>query len=177
MLRLPYGKQGEGETSMLVLLPRDATAFKAVDAGLAPGAVAAWSAGMQPRAVHVRLPQFGLDSRFNLVEILKRLGMVDACDDGFNSASDFTGMSAAARVPKPPLHIGAVIHQAKVKVNEKGTEAAAATAVIMAVASSVMVDTPPPPIPFFVDRPFHFFIQHDGSGALLFAGRVTDPTA
>jgi serpin B len=91
------------------------------------------------------------------------LGMPAAFSDG----ADFTGISTAE-----PLHIANVIHQANITVDEEGTEAAAATAVVIG-ATSAPVD---PPIEFVVDRPFVFALRHLGTTATLFLGRVTDPS-
>ena len=70
--------------------------------------------------------------------------------------------------------ISEVLHQAWVRVDEHGTEAAAATAVL-AMAAGIPDPDPPPPTPFIVDRPFLFFIYDDRTGAILFQGRVVDP--
>ncbi|MCU0858628.1 MAG: hypothetical protein MUC65_09535, partial [Pontiellaceae bacterium] len=81
--------------------------------------------------------------------------------------ADFSGMDGNIN----GLYVSKVLHQAFVDVNEEGTEAAAATAVIM----DFMGRPPPPPV-FRADHPFLFLIQENRSGSILFMGRVTDPT-
>jgi serpin B len=93
--------------------------------------------------------------------------MNDAFDAGL---ADFSGIE-----PKRELYISDVIHKAFVQVAEKGTEAAAATAVIMN-AGNAIIDQPPQPKPFIVDRPFIFFVR-DASGLILFVGEVSTPAA
>ena len=85
--------------------------------------------------------------------------------------ADFSGVTSHPE----GLAIGEVLHQAWVQVDEEGTEAAAATAVMM-VALGVPSE-PPEPVPFVVDRPFLFVLRDDVTGAVLFFGRVVDPTA
>ena len=86
--------------------------------------------------------------------------------------ADFTGI---ANPPDPAkrLAIGEVFHKAFVKVDEKGTEAAAATAAVMARAAAVLA----PPVEFKADHPFLFFIRDNATGMILFMGRVADPSA
>ncbi len=101
-----------------------------------------------------------MTSKFKLNDALKKLGMTDAFDD---IKADFSGMS------DEDLLIDAVIHKAFVKVDEEGTEAAAATAVIMAPKSAPMFNR------FTADHPFLFLIRDGKSGSILFLGRVVDP--
>jgi serpin B len=103
--------------------------------------------------------------------MLKAAGMPSAFDA---AKADFTGM-ANPKDPRDRLCIGSVFHKAFVKVDEKGTEAAAATSVQMLRAGSMMAPTPP--MPFNVDRPFLFFIRDEATGLVVFMGRVQDPTA
>ena len=86
---------------------------------------------------------------------------------------DRADFSAMANVPGEPLFIGAVVHQANITVDEFGTEAAAATAVIMRAGAAYIPDEP---LPFVVDRPFLFAVRHKPTGAILFLGHVGDPT-
>lgn len=100
------------------------------------------------------------------------MGMSNAFDD---EASDFSGMDGQSCIggDDPCLYIEDVIHKAFVLVDEEGTEAAAATAVIMGVPESA--GPPPEPIRVTVDRPFVFLIRDRGTDAILFVGRVMDP--
>lgn len=126
----------------------------------------------EPRRVELHFPSFKLEpERVMLAEELARMGMPTAFDKPQGSA-DFSRMGP--RRPDDYLYISQVIHKAFIAVDKHGTEAAAATAVVVARALSAM---PPPenPLVVRVDRPFAFAIQHQSSGACLFLGRVTDP--
>jgi serpin B len=102
---------------------------------------------------------------------LQSLGLKTAFDDPRGSAN-FDRM--APRRPDDYLYIGEVFHKTFLALDEEGTEAAAATAVVM-MSGTAMPTTPPQPIVVKVDHPFLFAIQHRDSGACLFLGRVTDP--
>ncbi len=123
-------------------------------------------AGLAPRQVVLALPRFKVTSGFALRPVLAALGMPLA----FTDEADFSGITAAQR-----LRIDEVVHQAYIDVNEAGTEAAAATAVVMTAAARLA--RPDPPVEMIVDHPFRFAITDLRSGLPLFLGRVTDPTA
>jgi len=159
-VELPYLGGG---ASMIVLLP-DEGQFKAVESRLSAEDIEAVLAALRPAQVALSLPKFATETAFNLNEPLKALGMVDAFDI---ERADFSGMTG-----KPELYIGNVLHKAFVEVNEQGTEAAAATAVIMQLRSA-----PQEAIEFRVDRPFIYLIRDGSTGSLLFIGRVVDPSA
>jgi serpin B len=167
MVELPY--QG-GDLAMVVLLPEAKDGLQALESKAEgklddSSGLAAWLAALdrvREFDVVVQLPKFKLNSQFNLNNHLSALGMPAA----FTPRADFSGMNGAR-----DLFLSAVVHQAVVEVNEQGTEAAAATAV--GVALSAM---PPPPKVFRADHPFLFLIREKQSGAILFLGRVTDPT-
>lgn len=156
-----------GELSMLVVLPKEKAGLAALEARLSPEQLTEWRTGLSEQQVRLFLPKFKLTWGVSeLKEPLRVLGMVDAFrDDG---AADFSGMDGQFHW----LYIGAVLHKAFVEVNEEGTEAAAATAVVMQVRSM----RPPPQVEFRADHPFLFMIQEEASGAILFMGRVVDPT-
>ncbi|MFN8413721.1 MAG: serpin family protein [Anaerolineales bacterium] len=113
-------------------------------------------------SVSVSLPKFQFTKDFSLSNALQSLGMVDAFD---SDNADFSGMTG-----KKDLYISNVIHKAFVAVDEKGTEAAAATAVIMEAAGAIM-----PEASFVADRPFIFVIRDTNSGQILFIGRILNP--
>jgi len=160
VLELPY--VGEA-LSMLVLLPRQVDGLASLEAQLTPGALAQWTARLRQSEVLVYLPRFKVEAAFRLDDALKSLGMVDAFD---MELANFAGMDGTDM-----LSISAVLHKAFVEVNEEGTEAAAATAVLMTFGV-------PLPAPVFqVDHPFLFLIRENSSGSVLFLGRVVDPTA
>jgi serpin B len=116
-----------------------------------------------PPEVRLALPKFDIETSTSLAEQLSALGMPTAFTDG----ADFSGITTVE-----PLLIADVIHQANITVDEEGTEAAAATAVVLAGTSAPSDQ----PIEFVVDRPFVFALRHVSTGATLFLGRVTDPS-
>ena len=123
-------------------------------------------ARLAPRQVSLALPRFRVTSGFALRPLLAALGMPLA----FSPDADFSGITTAQR-----LRIDEVAHKAYIDVNEEGTEAAAATAVIIKASARFM--NTEPPVEVIVDRPFLFAITDMESGLPLFLGRVTDPTA
>ena len=118
---------------------------------------------MSKRNVVILLfPKFKATHKFEAKEILKSLGMQDAFIKG---VADFSGIDG-----KKNLYIDKVFHKAFVNVDEKGTEAAAASAVVMKAESAVMN-----PFRFLVRHPFLFTISHIDTGSILFMGRIIDP--
>ena len=162
VLKLPY--EG-GDLSMLVVLPREKAGLAALEAGLSLERLAEWTSQLAEREVRVLLPKFKLTwGAAELNRNLMALGMTDAFDD---KRADFSGMDGRMGW----LYIGLVLHKAFMEVNEEGTEAAAATAVVMKYRS---ISKPPPE--FRADHPFLFLIQEEETGAILFLGRVADPS-
>ncbi|GAG00142.1 unnamed protein product, partial [marine sediment metagenome] len=115
--------------------------------------------------VHLRFPRFEFRTQASLSQALKAMGMPIA----FGADADFSGMSEQGK----DLQIQDVLHEAFIAVDEEGTEAAAATAVIVGVTSA----RPQEPVELTIDRPFLFLIQDVETGAVLFLGRVLDPSA
>ena len=167
LLELPYA--GE-ELSMIVVLPPEG---QAPDAWLTAANLE--GLGRLPeREVEVWLPRFKLDppAPTRLKPVLEELGMPRAFVRG---AAEFEGI-AEPPDPADRLFVSAVFHRAFVEVNEEGTEAAAATAVVMTRVTGAM--TPPQgPARFHADRPFLFLIRENRTGLVLFVGRVGDPRA
>lgn len=162
IVELPYAGGG---VSMRVALPKEKDGLTALEARLTPEILEEWRDALVLREVRVFLPKFKMRwGTFPLNGPLKALGMADAFDE---ARADFSGMDGRPKW----LYIGAVLHQAFVEVNEEGTEAAAATAVVMKARGMPM-----PPAVFRADHPFLFLIQEKESGAILFMGRMTDPT-
>jgi serpin B len=155
ILELPYAGD---DLSMLVLLPREIDGLGKLEESLTVENLDRWTRHLEEREVVVFLPRFEITFPFRLDDTLKSMGMVDA----FTGKADFSGMD------KERLFISAVLHKAFVTVNEEGTEAAAATAVSMA-----MCIPPPPPI-FRADHPFVFLIRENSTGSILFLGRVVN---
>jgi serpin B len=124
--------------------------------------------GTYPYAVALALPKFAVDTNADLVPVLKALGLTVATDV---SRADFSGMTTQA-----PLYVSAVIHKANLEVDEQGTTAAAATAVVMSVGGCTGPN-PATTVSLRFDRPFLFLVRDVQTGTILFMGRVTDPTA
>ena len=129
-------------------------------------------ARLKSEEIVLHLPKLKLEPPlFALKTTLAALGMENAFDVPEGSAN-FNGI--APRRPNDYLYISDVFHKTFVEIDEKGTEAAAATAVVMMRATAA-IEEKPKPLEIRVDRPFLFAIQHRPSGACLFIGRVTDP--
>jgi serpin B len=158
-LEIPY--TGE-ETSMLIILPGEG-GFADFEAGLDATVLAEIVASLEPQGVEVVLPKFEFSSDVPLKPALTALGMAGAFEPG---VADFSGMDGTR-----DLFIQDVIHKAFIAVDEEGTEAAAATAVVVGVTSA-----PVEPARFVADRPFVLLIRDRVTGTVLFLGRVIDPT-
>jgi serpin B len=152
--------------SMTVVLPRKVDGLPAVEKQLTADKLTETIQNLRfEREVHVHLPRFKVEKDFQLNKPLQALGMKAA----FHGA-DFSGMHTGGE----QLDISAVIHKAFVDVNEEGTEAAAATGVVVGVTS---VAPPPTPKYFKADHPFLFFIRDQKTGSILFLGRLETPKA
>lgn len=149
-----------GELAMLVVVP-DAGDFASVEAAIADRLD---GADLGPAQVALALPRFEFRSQSGVVGPLQELGMVDAFDPAL---ADFSGMTGS-----PDLFVSDILHEAFVAVDEKGTEAAAATAVVMDLRAM-----PADPVVLEIDRPFLFALRDRETGTVLFLGRVLDPTA
>jgi serpin B len=165
---LPYAGN---ELQFVVLIPDDKNGLRGLESKLS-GDMLAGCAKLEKRDVDLHLPKFKLaPPTITLAKQFEALGMKTPFDIPKGSAN-FDKI--APRSPRDYLYISQVFHKTFVAVDEKGTEAAAATAVAM-LAGTVLRSPPPPPIEVKVDRPFIYAIQHVPSGACLFLGRVTDP--
>lgn len=154
---LPYDGR---ELEMVILLP-DRDKFAEFEQSLSAGKAASIIKDIAPKQVALSLPRFKYDSEFSLGKTLSDMGMPIA----FSGQADFSGMTGNRE-----LSISEVVHKAFVSVDESGTEAAAATAVIMrATAMPVM------PLAVTVDRPFIFLIRDIQTGSVIFVGRVMNP--
>lgn len=167
-LEIPY--KG-GSMSMLFVVPNAVDGLAALEKSLDATKLDALVAALKSERVWAQIPTFEVapPASLSLGDTLKAMGMTTAFD---RQRADFTGI-ANPPTPQDRLVIGEVFHKAFVKVNEKGTEAAAATAVSMPRAGAA----PSQPLEFKADRPFLYFIRDTASGLILFMGRVSDPTA
>jgi serpin B len=151
----------QGDTASMILVVPDAGTFDAFEQSLTAGGLAAILTNGQQAYGALSMPRFKFSLATSLNDTLAALGMPDAFQA---SAADFSGIDGMK-----DLHVQTVVHQADIAVDEKGTTAAAATGVVIGTTSVVLNS-------LTVDRPFLFFIVHRTTGALLFAGRVVDPS-
>jgi len=159
-LELPYAGR---ELSMVVLLPKKADGLPELEKAVTAPKLAALLSTLRAREVAAYLPRFKMETSFALKPTLEALGMKRA----FSRDADFSGISTLAE-----LYVSAVLHKAYVVVNEEGTEAAAATGVVMKTRAI----RPHPPVPVFrADHPFLFLIRDAKTGSILFLGRLTSP--
>ncbi len=161
MLEMPYG---EGALAMDIVLPDARDGLPALEKRFAAGAHAGWLAKLESRRVDVAMPSFKTKASLELAKVLEGMGMKRAFK--FPDA-DFSGMDGTHE-----LFISKVIHQAFVAVDEKGTEAAAATAVMMEAGAAPPRDEP---VKFRADHPFLVVIRDTRNGEVLFVGRILDP--
>ena len=171
---LPYkGK----ELTMAVIVPRDAGELEALEQKLTSANLQAWFDKLESREMNVQMPKFKLETDYQQMEnSLQAMGMVRAFNDPRDpvNGAQFDGISVTTD-PNDKLYITKVCHKAFVEVNEYGTEAAAATAVVMMVPASA-----PATVPFVptirADKPFLFAIRDVKTGTILFMGRMMNPT-
>lgn len=157
------------DLSMLVLLPDERGGLPALEAKLSTEMIALTVEKMESKRVNLRLPKWEMTLEYDLIPTMKAMGLNSAFAA---DTADFTGMSDSAEAEL--LYISAIRHKAFIAVDEAGTEAAAATAVLLKEESAAF--NPDRPIDFRADHPFIYFIQDDRTGAILFMGRVTDPS-
>jgi serpin B len=168
VVSLPYAGN---DLQFVVLLPDDINGLRQLESKLSAD-VLAGCAKLEKRDVDLYLPKFKLEPpTITLAKQFEALGMKTAFNEPKGSAN-FDKI--APRTPDDYLYISQIFHKTFIAVDEKGTEAAAATAVAMMTATGLR-SPPPPPIEVKVDRPFVYAIQHVPSGVCLFLGRVTDP--
>lgn len=163
MLSMPYEHTTGKELSMVVFLPKADNLTKPEDS-MNSEAFSALQQTATSRRVMVYFPKYTMKTKYSLPDTLGAMGMPTA----FTSNADFSGMDGTKN-----LFISDVIHQAFVDVNEEGTEAAAATAVVMKLAAAPGGSDPVPV--FRADHPFIFLIQDNETGSILFLGRVVNP--
>ena len=157
-VELPYDGQ---ELSMIILLPSDGQ-FENFESSMVYQRVTEIISSLAGQQVNLTIPKFEFESEFSLKKALTTMGMPVA----FSADADFSGMTG-----NRDLAIDDILHKAFVSVDEAGTEAAAATAVIMTLTA-----VPAPPVVVTVDRPFIFLIRDIETGTILFIGRVVNPS-
>lgn len=161
MVALPFAGQS---MVMVMILPSDPAGLETLEASLTFKQLDDWLNRTNVQKVRLQIPKFRLEGAFRLNEVLKKLGMPDAFDA---DRANFAGMDGKEK----SLYISDVLHKAFIEANEAGAEAAAATAVVMALRAAPMrVPT------FRADHPFLFLIRGQSSGSILFLGRLVDPS-
>jgi len=163
-IELPYTHESGKALSMAVILPKDKD-LQTAEAVLDESNLSALNDAAYVQRVMVYLPKFKMETEYRLPDTLSAMGMPTAFTFG---AADFSGMDGTT-----DLYISDVIHKAFIDVNEEGTEAAAATAVVMRAGAAAPGEDPPV---FRADHPFVFLIRDDETGTILFIGRVADPS-
>jgi serpin B len=153
-------KYGGNDLSMVFLLPADRFGLPLLEERLTADHLGTWLAGIAETKVDVSIPRFKMTWESPLNGVLAGMGMPSAFDA---TGADFSGLNGERN-----LYITAVLHKAFVEVNEKGTEAAGATGVVVGTTSL--------PPSFVADHPFLFLIRDNVTGSLLFMGRVADPS-
>lgn len=161
MGEFPYG---QGNFVMDIILPDERNGLSALLPAITDAAFTVWVDQLSKREVNLFLPRFKYGYKKGLVEILTDMGMGIA----FTEGADFTNIAEF-----PPLLISDVLHQAFIETNEEGTEAAAATVVIIGTTSF----PPSTPFAFVADHPFIYLIREVTTGSIIFMGRVSDPSA
>jgi len=157
VLEMPY--KGN-ELSMMIVLPKPKYSLSELMANMSAQTFGDYRFGLAEQKVNVFLPKFKFSSEFELSNELKEMGLIDP----FTSSADFSGIA-----PKG-LYISKVIHETFIEVNEKGSEAAAVTGVIMIKSVEFQ------PIEFNANRPFLFFIVAKQTETILFMGSIVNPT-
>lgn len=161
VLKMNYDSEGGKKLSMVVLLPKENSLSKA-DEYLTAEKFSSLVNSLESEQVEVFIPKFKLETEYLLSEILYKMGMPLA----FSDNADLSGMDGTQN-----LFISDVVHKAYVDVNEQGTEAAAATAVLVQLKSM----TKEPVAVFYADHPFIFVILDDETGNIIFMGRICNP--
>jgi serpin B len=157
-IALPY----KGGLAEMVLIVPDLGNYEAFEAALTADEYAAILSSLERQSVLLHMPKFTFEAEYGLSDALVQMGMVEAFD---RDLADFSGMDGQRL-----LYIGDVLHKAFIAVDEKGTEAAAATIIFVMMASLPMSE-----ITLTIDRPFFFVIRDVPTGTILFMGRVLDP--
>ncbi len=158
---IPY----RDEAAMVLLLPKRGVGIAGIEKDLSWPALNSILGRLSGAQVELRLPKFTFTWAANLEDVLPEMGMESAFSP---VRADFTGITT-----EKPLVVGPVLHKAFVAVDEAGTEASAATVVLVKPGGA----SPQEPVEFHADRPFLFLIRHADTGTILFLGRVSDPTA
>jgi serpin B len=176
VMLLPYRRGAiaggnSASLSFVAILPKEPSGLAALEKSLSAESLNRWLSQVKMERVQLLLPKFKLQARYSLNDALAAMGIRDAFVDPVTHASDphradFSGMNGTR-----DLYISKAIHQTFVDLDENGTEAAAATAIVMRAGAAFQQ----PQIVFRADHPFLFLIRDDLTGSILFMGRLADP--
>lgn len=158
MAELPYA---DSSMSMLVILPARNVSFSALEQKMTSTVYNEWIRSLKPEIINLMMPKFSTTTDFELSDVLKKMGMPLA----FSLQADFSGMDG-----KKDLMIDKVIHKAFVEVSEKGTEAAAATAVVIRQKTTILRPG------LILNRPFMIILKENKYNSILFMGRINNPS-
>ena len=158
IIDIPYK---DDKISIMIILPKSYKKLKKLEKELNYDYYINYSTNKEKRRINLSLPKFKLESEFDLNKTLSELGIKDA----FTGNADFSGITIDEK-----LYISNVVHKANIQVDEEGTEAAAATAVVMR-KTSVLLET----IDFKVNKPFIYFIRNNETDCIYFMGKVINP--
>jgi serpin B len=166
MVKIPYVTQRtqNEQLAMLIVLPHTRGQLGNVIKEINPNVFQTWLLSMKPERIQLMLPKFKISSAFDLNGVLTKMGMSDA----FTDRADFSGITTV------PLKISVVRQKTVIEVDEAGTEAVASTGVSMAIRSAMNEGTP---INFTADHPFAYIIYDQGTGVILFMGKVMNPNS
>jgi serpin B len=168
LLKLPY--KGD-DVSMMIVLPKN-NDLSSVERELTSQQIIDWNSKLEDHHVHISMPKFKIETREHMTNDLEAMGMPTAFS---RRDADFSGI-ATIKNPSENLYISDVIHQTFIDNKEDGTEAAAATAVVMGI-SAVAFDPQQKTYIFNANHPFIFLIQHNQTGNILFMGRIASPSS
>jgi len=153
-------KYSGNDLSMIIILPKENN-ISIAESAINAVNLTNWRNNLGETEVNVEIPKFKFEKKYSLIDLLQKMGIIDAF---IPWVANFSGMDGTK-----DLFIDKALHQSFIEVNEEGTEAAAATSIIMALTAT------PDQNEFIADHPFIFLIQHKETGALLFMGRVMNP--
>lgn len=165
VVEIPYASESNNgpDLAMIVMLPKDHEGLAALENTLSFDQVKSWMDDMELKQVQISLPKFKIEDDLSLNETLEAMGIKEA----FSPKADFSNLSTVEN-----LAITKIVHKSYIAVDEKGTEAAAATGVAIGLRSLRRTSEP---YPFVADHPFLFMIVEKQTGTILFMGRLTNP--
>lgn len=158
IIDIPYSN---GDLSLMIILPKSFRKFKKVEKKLDNEFYSNYIQKKEKKRINLFLPKFKIESEFDLNKTLYELGIHDA----FSGSADFSGITDTEK-----LYISKVVHKANIAIDEEGTEAAAATAVMMRKTSMLLED-----VDIHVNKPFIYLLRNNENNCIYFMGKITNP--